>query len=90
MKANKIIVNLLEKNGITYEELGVALGYEKQPISSVWNILKNPRYKIKLTTMIDMLTACGYKLVAVPLSTNVKEAWYLVEKPDNSREDDEE
>ena len=78
MQANEIIRDIVEKNkDLTLSKIAFMIGLKKEQKTVLSQRLRQENISIR--NMDEMLRACGYKMVAVPFNTVVKEGWYEIE-----------
>lgn len=69
MNARDSIKEAMKNKGFTYQMLGEPLG---KNIQNMWNLINGKNNNLKVSTMVRLLHAMGYKLVIVDSSMRVK------------------
>ncbi len=74
MKSNEIVRELMEKNGIKFNQFSEMLGLKPNAMASRLN-----RGNFSTDVLNEMMDKLGYKIVLVPKETKTKSDWYEVE-----------
>lgn len=71
MTATETVRKVMEGAGHTNATLGKAIGVTN---TAIWDRLKKDNMRVD--TLVQMLSAMGYKLIAVPSDQRMREGWY--------------
>ena len=74
MKANQVVRTIVETKDMKYSELAFQLNVKKNVLSE-----RLRQENISIDKMNELLRALGYKMVAVPYATSIKEDWYEID-----------
>lgn len=75
MKSLELIESILKDKGMKKSELAHAAGINPQLVNYRLKKVVN----MTIPSMVQLLDACGYRLVAMPKTEKVKTGWYEVE-----------
>ena len=82
MKTNEIIRELMDRNGVRFNQFATRLGLLPNALASR---LKRGNFSTdKLNEMLDVF---GYKIVLVPKDTEIKPEWYEIENSKSPESD---
>ena len=75
MKALELIESILKAKGMKKTELANAAGINPQLVNYRLKRVVN----MTIPSMVQLLDACGYRLVAMPKTEKIKDGWYEVD-----------
>lgn len=74
MKATQVIRTIVEEKEMKYSELAFQLNVKKNVLSE-----RLRQDNISIDKMNELLRVLGYKMVAVPYDTPVKDEWFDID-----------